>query len=662
MKLGYYLLLAVSGLFAVLLAGVGYMSVSGTRDYLEHQLGAHAEETATSLALAIGSAANPDDTVLLATIVNPVFDRGQYERIQIIGISGAVLVNRKLQPADPDVPEWFQRLFPIESPGGEALISAGWRQIGRVTVLSRPALAYAHLWQSGIETLAWLFALYLVALVALRAMLVLLLRTLTAIESAAHDIGERKFRTITIKPWAREFKSVVAAFNQLSRKIRLVIDEEMARAEQFRREAFTDALTGLPNRRGLDLQIQRILEPGAIEKFGVFAMIEIHGLADFNKKSGFQKTDEFLRHFSAVLSAAGEPPDFVCGRLNGATFAALLTSTDAAWAAATLSGVFHQLQAALEQAGAGGSAMVQVGAVQFDDLDQSFHSLLAAADLALARAGRDGRSALEIVPLTEAGADSSARGSGEWRRLIEQALEAGQLTLFAQTVVSLPAKRMLHTEVNVRLQESAGQTVPARLFVPMALRHKLGPRLDAVVLDLALEHLTREQWPANAPKQGGAGAAGVIALNLCGASLRDTAFLAHLAARLSAAPALAKRLVFETSEAAFLENLEAVPVFAARVRALGAQFALDNFMVSGESLKRMESLLPHYLKLSASLTVDLFKSAEARFLVSSLVRIAQSLEIAVIAQGIEEEQSIDVLTRLGVSGVQGYAVGRPEPW
>ena len=131
---------------------------------------------------------------------------------------------------------------------------------------------------------------------------------------------------------------------------------------------------------------------------------------------------------------------------------------------------------------------------------------------------------------------------------------------------------------------------------------------------------------------------------------------------MSAAPALAKRLVFETSEAAFLENLEAVPVFAARVRALGAQFALDNFMVSGESLKRLESLLPHYLKLSASLTADLFTSAEARFLVSSLVRIAQSLEIAVIAQGIEEEQSIDVLTRLGVSGVQGYAVGRPEPW
>jgi EAL domain-containing protein (putative c-di-GMP-specific phosphodiesterase class I) len=186
----------------------------------------------------------------------------------------------------------------------------------------------------------------------------------------------------------------------------------------------------------------------------------------------------------------------------------------------------------------------------------------------------------------------------------------------------------------------------------MALRHNLGPKLDATVLDLVLERL--------ALRSGNEG--GAIAINICGASLQDAGFLAHLSGRLAAAPQLAKRLVFETSEAAFLEHLEATPAFAARVRALGAQFALDNFLVSGESLKRLESLLPHYIKLSSKFTADLFNSAEARFLVSSLVRITQSLEIPVIAQGIEQEQSIEVLTRLSVSGVQGYVVGKPEPW
>ena len=120
--------------------------------------------------------------------------------------------------------------------------------------------------------------------------------------------------------------------------------------------------------------------------------------------------------------------------------------------------------------------------------------------------------------------------------------------------------------------------------------------------------------------------------------------------------------MFETSEAAFIENIEATPVFAARVRLAGAQFALDNFLVSGEALKRLESLLPFYIKLSSKFTADLFTSAEARFLVTSLVRISQSLDIPVIAQGIEEEQSIDVLSKLGVSGVQGYVIAKPELW
>jgi diguanylate cyclase (GGDEF)-like protein len=423
----------------------------------------------------------------------------------------------------------------------------------------------------------------------------------------------------------------------------------VTRAEQFRHDAFTDPLTGVSNRRGLDLIVQRMLEPGPVAKAGVFAMLEIGGLTDYNSRHGFQKTDELLRQCAEILAATGVQPDFACGRLNGGTFAALIIGADADAALAPVSRLCGQMQAAVEQSGSDGRVTLRVGAVQFDSLGQSFSRLLSAADLALARAG-SGAGGVEIVRLEQTDAD--ARGSGEWRRLIEQALEARQLSLFAQTVVGLPGREPLQVEINVRLQESAGLPVEARLFMPMALRHKLGPRLDATVFDLVIERLAA--MPA--------GTDGIIALNVCGPSLRDAGFLAHVGAGLAAAPQLAKRLVFETSEAAFLENLDATPAFAARVRALGAQFALDNFLVSGESLKRLESLLPHYVKLSSRFTADLFNSAEARFLVSSLVRITQSLDIPVIAQGIEQEQSIDVLVRLSVSGVQGYVVGKPEPW
>jgi len=650
MKLAHYLLLSVSALFALLLAGVGFMYVSSTRDYLQEQLGAHAQETATSLALAIGTAANPADTVLIGTIVNPVFDRGQFEQIDIISVTGAPLASRKLQPAESQVPAWFPALFPIETTGGQALISAGWRQLGRVVVVPRPALAYTHLWQSTIKTLAGLALLYLVALAGLGAMLSLVLRALTAIESAAQDLGNRKFRSIDIRPRARELKSVVAAFNLLSQKIRSAINEEVTRAEQFRHDAFMDPLTGIYNRRGFELQLQQLLGPASGFKPGMLAMLEVDGLREFNSRFGFQKADELLRELAEKLVAAGSPPSWLCGRINGATFAVLQVGLAPAQAAECITALCRQLQALLHAAGSGGVASLHTGAVQFDGLNHSFSRLLAVTDLAMARAVAAGGGACEIVRMDDS--EAEARGSSEWRRIIEHALGTRQLSLFAQTVLGLPAKRALQQEINVRLQESAGLAVEARLFVPMALRHKLGPRLDATILDLVLERL-------------GARAAadtGEVAINICGPSLQDAAFLAHLSARLAAAPLLAKRLVFEISEAAFLEHLEATPAFAVRVRALGAQFALDNFLVNGESLKRLESLLPHYIKLSSKFTADLFDSAEARFLVSSLVRIARSLDIAVIAQGIEQEQSIDVLARLGVSGVQGYAIGKPELW
>ncbi len=650
MKLSHYLLLSVSLLFAVMLAGVGFMAVSGTRSYLQNQLEAHAQETATFLALAIGSSADPGDTVLLETIVNPVFDRGQFERIDIITVTGGTLVSRKLQAAESDIPEWFQRLFPIHAPGGQSLISAGWRQIGRVVVTTRPALAYAHLWQSTIQTAAWLFALYLLALLGLRGMLALVLSALSAIEVAARDLGERKFRVIDIHPRARELKSVVAAFNTLSQKIRSAIDEEVNRAEQYRHDAFMDPLTGVYNRRGLEIQVQQILGSAEGIKPGTLALFEIAGLTEFNAKFGFQKTDELLRQVADMLAATGRAPDVCVGRLNGATFVVLLTGGGAELAASHVTDLCVELQTLLQGGDLGGVSSIRAGAVQFESLGQNFSRLLSAADLALARAAAAGRGACEIVKLAQA--DAGTRGSADWRKLIEQALAARCLSLYGQSVVGLPARAPLHKEINVRLPESEGLPVEARLFVPMALRHKLGPRLDATVLDMVMDRLAID--PVDE--------AGIIAVNVCGASLRDAEFLDHLCARLALAPRLARRLVFETSEAAFIENIEATPVFAARVRLAGAQFALDNFLVSGEALKRLESLLPFYIKLSSKFTADLFTNAEARFLVTSLVRISQSLDIPIIAQGIEEEQSIDVLSKLGVSGVQGYVIAKPELW
>ena len=102
--------------------------------------------------------------------------------------------------------------------------------------------------------------------------------------------------------------------------------------------------------------------------------------------------------------------------------------------------------------------------------------------------------------------------------------------------------------------------------------------------------------------------------------------------------------------------------FAVMLRQAGARFALDNFGLHRESLQLMRALLPIYVKLSKAHTVELRDDEASRFFVASLVRLGAPLEIRVIAQGVENEDVLPILTSAGVAGIQGYLVGPPSAW
>lgn len=155
---------------------------------------------------------------------------------------------------------------------------------------------------------------------------------------------------------------------------------------------------------------------------------------------------------------------------------------------------------------------------------------------------------------------------------------------------------------------------------------------------------------------------GDIAVNVSAISVTDADFLGWLKARLLAARAVAHRLVFELSESGADQDRESVLAFAAMLRQAGARFALDNFGLHRESIQLMRALLPAYVKLSKAHTIELREDEASRFFVASLVRLGASLEIRVIAQGVESEDVLPAIASAGVAGIQGYLVGPPAVW
>ena len=255
MSLYRQLLLSVSAVFLLVLGGIEAIQVMNARGFLQAQLESHSQDAATALGLSLATVIDSGDQALIETMIGPAFDRGFYESIRVLTPKGVVLAERTLPARPPEVPAWFARLVVLHGPTNESLISAQWRVLGRVVVTSHPNFAYQQLWETTRETLWLLLAMYVVALLTTGLFLNAILRPLAQIRRTAQAIGRRDFVTIAEQPKAPELREVVQAINTMSVSIRDTIAAEVARAEQFRRDAFHDLVSGLDNRRSFEHQV-----------------------------------------------------------------------------------------------------------------------------------------------------------------------------------------------------------------------------------------------------------------------------------------------------------------------------------------------------------------------------------------------------------------------
>jgi len=646
MTLFKQLFIGVSILFFVLLAGIEAIYLANSRAELQKQLASNAQDAATALALRLGALPDIDNRELVETIVRPVFDRGYFEEIRVVSVGGETIVRKQLSPAQGDVPEWFARLLPLRAPGAQSLVSSGWRELGRIVVVSHPNFAYQQLWRNGLHTVVWLLLVYAVAIAAIVGFLKMLLRPLREIEQVAVAIGERDFKTIAFEPSARELARVVFAMNSMSGKISRAITEELARAEALRREAFVDPLTALYNRRGFERQLQSLIQSKGDAHSGALALVQIENYHEFNQRVGFKRGDEVLALLAGAFAAACEKHAAVCGRLSGTAFAFVAVNIEADELKDLVVETCGRMGSVLAQQSLDAELRVHCGATRREGALPSFSAMLASADKALERARAKGENEYEIETFDETAVD----GSLAWRARIEHALDQNRIALFAQDVLGLPGGASVHSEVTVRMLAEHGDPIPAARFLPMAARHGLIARLDCRVLELLLTHLSGHAAPLP-----------MMALNVSAPTIADAEATRRLIGLLEARRDLASRLVFEMTEFGAMQDVALAQRFCAEVRRLGARFALDSFGMQKDSLMLVHALMPHYIKLSPGYSRELAGNADCRFFVTSIVRIAQPLDIGIFAQAVEDESLVALLTQLGLSGYQGYATARPVP-
>lgn len=642
MTLSRQLIIIGIALFLLMFIGTFVVSVNNTRNYIAAQLESHAQDTATSLGLSLSPPMQENDVPTMTSMVDAIFDRGYYREVAVISIDGKTLVKRDLPVRIEDVPEWFVRLVPLETPEGKALVMVGWQQAASVSVRSNPGIAYAKLWRTTMGTLWWflgsLGATLILGLIALR----FVLRPLKAVEDQARAICNREFPVQEKLPWARELRNVVEAMNKMSIRVKEMFEEHVRTSERLRAQAYMDPVTGLANRQYFNAHLQHLLRSPDEFSAGALFLIELDGFKQYNEQRGYMAGDHLMRETGAALSRICQTHQCFIARLGGADFAILVPNASLEEAEQMAGQICSALHALHEQGLTDKEAVGHVGVALFRG-HATGNEFLSEVDMALRAAQAKGPNAWHVYD-EEGLKRADIHEASYWVERLGEVIANKRIILCFQPIMpTRDGSAPLHHETLLRIKEPDGRLLNAGVFLPMAQKLGLGVELDKVVIS----HL-KEIVAAGIEEQG------QLAVNLSPATVSDPGFAEWLHDELESAPDFAARLIIELPERGAVEKMEAVRALAEKVSGLTVKISLDHFGRGFVPFGYLSNLKVDYLKIDGSYIHGIDQNKENQFFVQTLAKIAHELEIKIIAESVETQEEWEMLQSLEVDGGQGY--------
>ncbi|WP_043565047.1 EAL domain-containing protein [Acidovorax sp. KKS102] len=628
----------------VLLVGTWGVSIATARLYLQQQLLAQGADAAVSLALSMSQYGG--EPAMTETLINALFDGGHFQIVRYTDVQGRVVVERDrsaFKGIDDTSPAWFSRWVTLEATPGEALVSKGWQQAGKVTIVADPHFAYQALWEGTLQLGALLALAGLLWGLGITLLMRRLRRPLQDLAQHADAIGNGQFASMTV-PQVSELRSVAHALNRMAGRVQTMFAEQSARISQLHAETTRDPVCGLPNREFFMGALRSALHEDGDSPEGGLLLMRVADLATVNRHMGRDRTDQWLttvaETLAAVLTVEG---DSVLARMNGADFAYLLPGANIA----SMRALAHKARMAVvslqewpPEAGMRAGCDVAFGIWrQGEDASR----VMARQDTALMLAENavDG-----VAEADTPGSNAPQTGETAWGVLLEQSLAQHRFQLIFYPVCRMNGA-LLHREAMLRMLPAPGETqkegtlLSAGQFMPAALRLGRMADCDLVAVALALEQLNHAPGP--------------IAVNISPRSLVDTAFLSRLEQALAACHSLCHWLSFELSERGLEEHIDGLTALSQVLARHGCRLGIEHFGRQMAILPRLQALQVHYLKVDGAFVADIHTNTGHQRLIRAMVDVARGLEIEVYAEQVGNHAQWEALEKLGILGVTGPA-------
>jgi diguanylate cyclase (GGDEF)-like protein/PAS domain S-box-containing protein len=434
------------------------------------------------------------------------------------------------------------------------------------------------------------------------------------------------------------------------------ITERKKSEEKIRELAFYDTLTRLPNRALLLERLRQSMAACELNKVcGALMFIDLDHFKTLNDTLGHDKGDLLLRQVASRLSSSVNESDTVA-RVGGDEFIVVLgnLNPDEARATSETEAVGEKILAVLgcayELDGVRFRSTASIGVTVFNGEQTSTDELFKQADLAMYKSKERGRNAMCFF---DPAMQSAVLRRAELEMGLRNAIEENRIILHYQAQV-VDGDYITGAEALVRWEHPQRGLIPPGEFISLAEESGLILEMGRTVLASACAQLAL--W-AMRPSMAHLS----IAVNVSARQFREPDFVDGVLAVINRTGARADRLKLELTESVLVDNVEDIIEKMSALRAHGVTFSLDDFGTGYSSLAYLKRLPLDQLKIDRSFVRDILVDPNDADIARTIVALARSFDLGVIAEGVETEAQRDFLAVAGCHAYQGYLFCKPLP-
>lgn len=428
------------------------------------------------------------------------------------------------------------------------------------------------------------------------------------------------------------------------------ITDSKAAIDALEYQATHDTLTDLPNRSFLKNRIEQEVSKRDADKAGIVLMVmDLNQFKEINDTLGHHTGDVLLQQIGLRLLSETKGMNAILARLGGDEFAVLQTGLHARQQTVAAAGqILEAFELPFQVEGLLLNVRVSVGIARYPDHGDDAGSLLRCCDIAMYVAKEQGSGYAFYQPNQD---------YYSIRRLslmsdLHTAIAEDQLVLHYQPKVDTKTRKLQSFEALVRWQHPEHGLIPPGQFVPLA---ELGESIHAMsnwVVKNAIRQAT--EW-----RRQGLDIA--VAVNLSTRNLMDERCAEHLEWLLKSHGLPPGRLEIEITESALIHDPDRALQNLDRIYAAGVQLAIDDFGTGYSSMAYLKRMPIHTLKVDMVFVQHMAKNEKDSLIVKSAINLAHNLGLKVVAEGVEDEQTMTMLGEMGCDAAQGYYISKPLP-